>query len=103
MGELGAASAEGHAQVGRAAASAGVALIAVGPLALPIFEAYRAAGGRDGQHAADRQEAAPLATAWMKSGGPASVLVKGSRSAHLEDTLSGICEAFATRFPGGVH
>jgi UDP-N-acetylmuramyl pentapeptide synthase len=103
MGELGAASAEGHAQIGRAAASADVALIAVGPLALPIIEAYRAAGGRDGQHAADREEAAPLATAWMKSGSPASVLVKGSRSAHLEDTLSGICEAFATRFPGGVH
>jgi UDP-N-acetylmuramoyl-tripeptide--D-alanyl-D-alanine ligase len=103
MGELGAASAEGHAQVGRAAATAGVALIAVGPLAQPIIEAYRAAGGRDGQHAADRQAAAPLAAAWMKSGGPASVLVKGSRSAHLEDALSGICEAFGTRFPGGVH
>jgi UDP-N-acetylmuramoyl-tripeptide--D-alanyl-D-alanine ligase len=103
MGELGAASAAGHAQVGAAAAAAGVALIAVGPAALPILEAYRSAGGRDGQHASDRQAAAPLATAWMKSGGATSVLVKGSRSAHLEDTLSGICDAFAMRFPGGVH
>ena len=103
MGELGAASAEGHAQVGRAAAAAGVALIAVGPLAMPIIEAYRSAGGSDGQHAGDRQVAALLASTWMKSGDPATVLVKGSRSAHLEDTLSGICEAFATRFPGGVH
>ncbi|HAT09475.1 MAG TPA: hypothetical protein DCS97_02525, partial [Planctomycetes bacterium] len=64
---------------------------------------FRAAGGADGQAATDRQAAASAAVAWLKAGGPATVLVKGSRSAHLEDALSGICEAFGSRFPGGVH
>jgi UDP-N-acetylmuramoyl-tripeptide--D-alanyl-D-alanine ligase len=103
MGELGAASAHGHATVGEAAARAGAALIAVGPLALPILAAFRAAGGSDGHAATDREAAAIAAVSWMKSGGPATVLVKGSRSAHLEDALGGICEAFGSKFPGGVH
>lgn len=103
MGELGAASADGHAQIGAAAARAHVSLIAVGPLAQPILEAYRAAGGTDGQGAADRHLAAIAAVAWLRAGPPASVLVKGSRSAHLEDTLVGMCTAFGATFPGGVH
>ncbi len=103
MGELGDASAAGHAQVGAAAAQAGVALITVGPLAEPILEAYRAAGGSDGRHAAERSAAAAATVAWLRAAGPASVLVKGSRSAHLEETLSGVCEAFGSTYPGGVH
>ncbi len=103
MGELGAASAAGHAQVGEAAARAGAGLIAVGPLAQPILEAYRAAGGSDGIAATDRHLAAEAVAIWLRAGGPATVLVKGSRSAHLEDTLTAVCLAFGTRFPGGVH
>lgn len=103
MGELGASSASGHAQVGMAAARAKAALIAVGPLALPILAAYRSAGGSDGSHAADRLIAADLIATWLRAGDPATVLVKGSRSAHLEDTLTHLCQAFGFRFPGGVH
>lgn len=103
MGELGEASLHGHRLVGAEAARHGVALIAVGPAAQPIFDAYREAGGVDGQRAADRQVAGTMAAQWMRGGGPASVLVKGSRSAHLEDTLGVICTAFGSTFPGGVH
>lgn len=103
MGELGDASLHGHRLVGAEAARHGLALITVGPLAQPIHDAYREAGGRDGQHATDRQAAGALAARWLRSGEAASVLVKGSRSAHLEDALTVICEAFGTKFPGGVH
>lgn len=102
MGELGAASAHGHALVGRSAAAAGIALIAVGPLAAPIHEAYLAAGGSDGAHAADRAAATVLAARWLE-GGPASVLVKGSRSARMEEVVAGVCTAFGAKAPGGVH
>lgn len=103
MGELGAASPAGHAAVGAAAARLGVALIAVGPLAAPILAAYRAAGGGDGSQAGDRDEASRLAHAWLAAGGPARVLVKGSRSAHLEEVLAALCAALGIRWPGGVH
>lgn len=103
MGELGEASLRGHRLVGAEAARHGVALIAVGALARPILDAYREAGGADGQPAADRQVAGTMAARWMRAGGPAGVLVKGSRSAHLEDALEAVCAAFGARFPGGVH
>ncbi len=103
MGELGDASADGHIQVGQAAARSGAALIAVGAQARPILEGYRAAGGGDGRLTVDRAAAAGAAVAWMKAGAAAAVLVKGSRSAHLEDTLTAICTAFGSQFPGGVH
>lgn len=103
MGELGDASLHGHRLVGSEVARLGLSLIAVGPMAQPILDAYRAAGGADGQHAADRQTAGTLAARWLRGGEAASVLVKGSRSAHLEDALSVICEAFGMKFPGGVH
>lgn len=103
MGELGEASAHGHALVGRAAAASGCALIAVGPQAQPILDAYRAAAGGDGQAAADHSAAAARAAAWLAAGGAATVLVKGSRSAHLERVLEELCAALGARWPGGVH
>ncbi|MEK7412524.1 MAG: UDP-N-acetylmuramoyl-tripeptide--D-alanyl-D-alanine ligase [Planctomycetota bacterium] len=102
MGELGAASKHGHELVGATAASLGVALIAVGPLAAPILASYRNAGGTDGQTAADRTLATTLATAWMR-GGAATVLIKGSRSAHLESVVDALCVAHGLPAPGGVH
>ncbi|MBN8527359.1 MAG: hypothetical protein J0M02_18660, partial [Planctomycetes bacterium] len=103
MGELGAASLHGHRLVGSEAARLGVALIAVGPLAQPILDAYHEAGGADGRHVADRQAAGRMAVQWMRDAGACSVLVKGSRSAHLEDALTEICTGFGAKFPGGVH
>ena len=102
MGELGEASAHGHAQVGSLAARLGVALIAVGPLALPIHAAYVAAGGSDGHHAADHAGAIRAANAWLAAG-TATLLIKGSRSAHLEEVVTGVCEAHRARAPGGGH
>jgi UDP-N-acetylmuramoyl-tripeptide--D-alanyl-D-alanine ligase len=102
MGELGEASAHGHALVGTLAARLGVALIAVGPLAQPIHAAYRAAGGADGSHVPDHAGAIAAANAWLATG-TATVLVKGSRSAHLEVVVAGICTAHGARAPGGVH
>jgi UDP-N-acetylmuramoyl-tripeptide--D-alanyl-D-alanine ligase len=103
MGELGAASARGHALVGQAAARHGVALIAVGPLGEPIHAAYRAAGGPDGSHAADRDAATAAALDWLRAGAAATVLVKGSRSARLEEVVAGICRGCGAPAPGGMH
>lgn len=103
MAELGEASAGGHARVGALAARAGATLIAVGPAAEPMLAAYAAAGGIDGRGVADPAAAAVAAAAWLSGGPPASVLVKGSRSAHLEDCLARLCEGLGATWPGGVH
>ncbi|MDW8372723.1 MAG: UDP-N-acetylmuramoyl-tripeptide--D-alanyl-D-alanine ligase [Planctomycetota bacterium] len=102
MGELGAASAAGHARVGRCAAALGCALLAVGEAARPILEAFRAAGGQEGQAAQDHEQAARLALAWLAAA-PGCVLVKGSRSARLELVLERLCAGLGAPWPGGLH
>jgi UDP-N-acetylmuramoyl-tripeptide--D-alanyl-D-alanine ligase len=83
MGELGAASAAGHARVGAEAARLGLPLIAVGPLAAGIAAGYRAEGGAECREVASRDEALVLVRQRLAAG-PTTVLVKASRSAGLD-------------------
>jgi UDP-N-acetylmuramoyl-tripeptide--D-alanyl-D-alanine ligase len=83
MGELGASSAAGHRQVGAEAARLGLALLTVGGPALAIADAYRAAGGADGEHV-DSREAAVAAVRRRLAQGPTAVLVKASHAVGLE-------------------
>lgn len=83
MGELGAASAAGHGQVGAEAARLGLALLTVGGPALAIADGYRAAGGADGEHV-DSREAAVAAVRRRLAQGPTAVLVKASHAVGLE-------------------
>jgi UDP-N-acetylmuramoyl-tripeptide--D-alanyl-D-alanine ligase len=92
MGELGEASLAAHHQVGAAAARLALPLISVGPGAEPIGEGYRAAGGTDHQHAADRTAAVGLVQRRLRAGDTA-VLVKASRSAGLELVVRSLIEA----------
>lgn len=86
MGELGAAATEGHRQVGRAAADQKVdCLIGVGAGAAGIVDAARADGLREAHLAADTDEAALLLRSLARPGD--LVLLKGSRSAAMENVL----------------
>ena len=89
MGELGAASVDGHARVGAEAARLGLPLIAVGPLAVDIIAGYRAAGGSACQVAATRDEALALVRQRLAIS-PVTVLVKASRSAGLEQLVKAL-------------
>jgi UDP-N-acetylmuramoyl-tripeptide--D-alanyl-D-alanine ligase len=86
MGELGPAHDHGHRLVGEAVRRLGVDAIAVGPLATGIADAAGC------PHAADRAAAITLARAWMAQG-PGTILVKGSRSAKLEEVVAGLTGA----------
>ena len=97
MGELGDGSAAGHAQVGAEAARLALPLLTVGDRARAILDAYRAAGGPDGEHAADREAALPL-IARRLAAGATTILVKASRSAGLETVVRALVDA-----PTGRH
>ena len=83
MAELGGLSEAGHRQVGAAAARLALSLVAVGERARAIHDGFRASGGGDGVHAANREDALALVRHRLAVG-PTTVLVKGSRAAGLE-------------------
>ncbi len=85
MGELGQQAQGLHREVGTAARAAGIdALYGVGPLSSLAVEAFGAGGRHYSEQAllveALRQELAPQVT----------VLIKGSRSAHMEDVVDAL-------------
>ena len=85
VGELGPASAELHRQMGKTLAALGInRLVAVGDLAALAAQAF----GANGTVVADQAAAAPLVKAVLQSGG--CVLVKGSRSAAMEQVVQAV-------------
>jgi UDP-N-acetylmuramoyl-tripeptide--D-alanyl-D-alanine ligase len=83
MGELGAHSADAHAEVGRAAAELGIQqLFAVGQMAGVMGRAAREAGLRDIIEITDVSAAGPIVKAALKKGDV--VLLKASRATRLE-------------------
>lgn len=85
MGELGSHALAGYQRVGRAAALSAQTLVAVGPETAPLGEAARAAGLTDLYETPNTQEAARLLREITREGDV--VLVKGSRSARMEQVL----------------
>jgi UDP-N-acetylmuramoyl-tripeptide--D-alanyl-D-alanine ligase len=85
MGELGSYALTGYERVGRAAAAAVQTLVAVGPETAPLSAAARRAGLRNLYEAIDTSEAARVLRDITHEGD--LVLVKGSRSAHMEQVL----------------
>jgi UDP-N-acetylmuramoyl-tripeptide--D-alanyl-D-alanine ligase len=90
MLELGDASHDGHADVGRFAAAAADVIVAVGALGGEIGEAARAAGHRDVHLAPTRDDAIELTSALLRPGD--SVLIKGSRGLALEELARALRE-----------
>jgi UDP-N-acetylmuramoyl-tripeptide--D-alanyl-D-alanine ligase len=102
MRELGAATAAGHAAVGRSAAGAGLRwLLTVGPLAAEIARSAVEAGmpAAAVHPVATRSEAADLLPGLLAPG--LTVLVKGSRAVGLEETAERIAQWGEARAAGG--
>ena len=85
MGELGSHAAEGYERVGKAAALTTETLVCVGPEAAAIGDAALAAGLGDVRFTGDNTGAATLLAGLARKGD--LVLLKGSRSARLEEIL----------------
>ncbi len=85
MGELGSYALTGYERVGRAAAAAVQTLVAVGPETAPLSAAARSAGLTDLYQTPDAAEAARILRDITHEGD--IVLVKGSRSARMEQVL----------------
>ncbi|MBA3938293.1 MAG: phosphotransferase [Planctomycetes bacterium] len=64
-----------------------------------LSDAYRAAGGPDGEHAADREAALPL-IARRLAAGATTILVKASRSAGLETVVRALVDVPTGRHAG---
>lgn len=90
MLELGDYAAEGHREVGQAAARLGVdVLVAVGDLARHMADGARETVRRlDVHHVPDRAAAAPLLAELVRPGDV--VLVKGSRGMAMEELVAGL-------------
>jgi UDP-N-acetylmuramoyl-tripeptide--D-alanyl-D-alanine ligase len=86
MGELGDHALAGYNRVGRAAARAAAALVAVGPETVAISDAAHSAGLTDLHQALDATEAARVLREITREGD--LVLVKGSRAARMEQVLT---------------
>jgi len=91
MGELGAHAEAGHRQVGAAAARHELPLVTIGAGARTIGGAFRAAGGIDHDHF-DDIAAALAAIRQRLQNGPTTVLIKASRSAGLDQVVTGLLE-----------
>jgi UDP-N-acetylmuramoyl-tripeptide--D-alanyl-D-alanine ligase len=85
MGELGAYATAGYERVGRAAAQSAGILIAVGPETAPLRDAARSAGLTDLHEVPEPREAARMLRDLAREGDV--VLVKGSRSARMEQVI----------------
>jgi UDP-N-acetylmuramoyl-tripeptide--D-alanyl-D-alanine ligase len=89
MKELGALSAAGHDEVGRAAAASGAAdVLAVGGGEAPRIAARAVEGGTRASHAARVEDVAALVTLRLRPGD--LVLVKGSRSIGTERIVAAL-------------
>jgi len=86
MGELGDYADEGYSQTGAAAAKFADILVAVGPETAPLASAARAAGLGRTHEVADAASAARMLAQLAKPGD--IVLVKGSRTAQMENVLN---------------
>jgi UDP-N-acetylmuramoyl-tripeptide--D-alanyl-D-alanine ligase len=86
MGELGDHAATGYERVGKAAASFLQMLICVGAEAAAMAEAASRAGLADVRIVSDQAEAATLLSSLAQAGD--LVLLKASRSAHMEEVLN---------------
>lgn len=96
MGELGVESERGHRSVGEAAAREKIAcVITVGPVAAGIAEAARAGGVGHILTAGTGAEAAAFLRAIAREGD--TVLVKGSRSARMENVIAAFAAADDSR------
>ncbi|MBS0432800.1 MAG: UDP-N-acetylmuramoyl-tripeptide--D-alanyl-D-alanine ligase [Proteobacteria bacterium] len=88
MAELGANAAALHARIGEAARAAGIdRLFAVGPLSAHAVRAF----GADARHFENQ----PSLTVALREGlraGVVTVLVKGSRSSHMEDVVASLLD-----------
>ena len=84
MGELGEWAEQGHRDVGAYAADKIDALYAVGPLMAHAVAAF----GPQGQHFADQ---ASLIAAVLHEPAGCSILIKGSRSAAMENVVVALC------------
>lgn len=91
MGELGADAPALHAQVGKTARDAGIdRLYAVGPLSQAAVQAF----GPGGVHRADQGALVmALQSALAETQDKVTLLVKGSRSAHMETVVAGLVAA----------
>lgn len=85
MGELGSHAESGYQRVGRAAAQALDALIAVGPEIQPLTDMARASGLKEIHETSGTEEAATILRQIAREGDV--VLVKGSRSARMERVI----------------
>ncbi|MFG0382982.1 UDP-N-acetylmuramoyl-tripeptide--D-alanyl-D-alanine ligase [Pseudomonas sp. zbq_18] len=92
MGELGEWAEQGHRDVGAHAAGKVDALYAVGPLMAHAVAAF----GENGRHFADQ---ASLIEALRGESGETTILIKGSRSAAMEN----IADALLQRASGEAH
>ncbi|MEH6578780.1 MAG: UDP-N-acetylmuramoyl-tripeptide--D-alanyl-D-alanine ligase [Amphritea sp.] len=91
MGELGEGEVEQHYQVGEYAAAQGVQrLFTCGKLSLATSDAYRAAGGKDGRNLSTKNDLVELLSSLPEI--QRSVLVKGSRSASMDQVVTGLIE-----------
>ncbi|MBS7663813.1 UDP-N-acetylmuramoyl-tripeptide--D-alanyl-D-alanine ligase [Pseudomonas lalucatii] len=86
IGELGEWAEQGHREVGRYAAGKVDALYAVGPLMAHAVEEF----GTNGRHFADQ---ASLISALGVEQGDTTILIKGSRSAAMENVVAALCGA----------
>ncbi|WP_339459365.1 UDP-N-acetylmuramoyl-tripeptide--D-alanyl-D-alanine ligase [Pseudomonas sp. EA_105y_Pfl2_R69] len=84
MGELGDWAEQGHREVGRYAAGKVSALYAVGPLMAHAVAEF----GAQGRHFADQ---ASLIAALAGESGDTTLLIKGSRSAAMENVVAALC------------
>ncbi|MDO9623307.1 MAG: UDP-N-acetylmuramoyl-tripeptide--D-alanyl-D-alanine ligase [Pseudomonas sp.] len=84
MGELGEWAEQGHREVGSYAAGKVAALYAVGPLMAHAVDAF----GATAQHFADQTS---LIEALRREQGDTTILIKGSRSAAMENVVAALC------------
>jgi UDP-N-acetylmuramoyl-tripeptide--D-alanyl-D-alanine ligase len=102
MLELGPESVTEHRAIGRLVAELGlVGLVTVGPGAVPIAEAARAAGGIQVLTAADVEEALALVQQNVRRGDV--VLIKASRSIGLERVAAGLLAVGTVSADGGPN
>lgn len=85
MGELGEWAAQGHREVGTYAAGKVSALYAVGPLMLHAVHAF----GAQGRHFAN--QGALLQALAAEQGADTTILIKGSRSAAMDNIVTALC------------
>ncbi|MBN1007698.1 UDP-N-acetylmuramoyl-tripeptide--D-alanyl-D-alanine ligase [Amphritea pacifica] len=100
MGELGDGAEEQHRQLGAFAASRPIdLLLTCGALSAATHAGFNAAGGKKAEHFADK--AALLSYLQQLPSRPRTVLVKGSRSAGMDQIVTGLTNTGST--DGGSH